>query len=601
MDENQKQNLLNYIEQCHFFANLPKSILIDLLPQFEKIEINAGQTLFKQGEASEYLYVLISGELISLLTKPSGKTIIIGTIAPVQTIGELGALSGEPRSLSTEAVTDSALLKLPSVVFRKLCDEYPAILASISKIIIQRSLEIMELVAQEKSAYNVSIVLPLLKEKVQFKEQLQQHLHGAPIDFFICKENHAAEIKKAINVSETKNRHIIIFMEEWNEDIYKYCLEKINHFYVVLDSTETFHPTPFTNQLFNDFKRLPTVRLELVLLHPAHTKQPSNTKHWLKIANFSLHHHIRKTNNDDFQRLIRFMQGTAFTLVLGGGGARGLTHVGVIKAILNRKLSIDAIGGTSIGANVAAAYAHTLNYKKMVETVNTLKIAALESLSIKQLTWPIISLYSSNPATKALIDAFNNQRIEDLWIPYFAVSSNLTDKFENVHREGFLWEAGRSSAALPGIFPPIVSNGKLLFDGGLLNNLPVDTMRDLIGPSHTIMASSLAHRQKENEHYQFPPVLSRKEAIMWRLGLSKQKYSYPYFLETFVDALLLGSSAHEEKNCSAADLLVKPNLQGFKLLSIDVVKENELIQIGCEEANRAIDKFLASQFTRQPT
>lgn len=310
----------------------------------------------------------------------------------------------------------------------------------------------------------------------------------------------------------------------------------------------------------------------------------------MDIVQFNLHHHIRVDHESDYQRLIRFMIGHAFTLVLGGGGAKGMVHLGVIKAILEHNITIDAIGGTSIGSGVGAAYALTLNYDNTLQYMNKLKLAAVKSVSWQHFTWPLISIFSSNPATKITHYLFENVCIENLLIPYFAISSNLSEKSELIHKEGLIWEAIRSSSALPGIFPPVVIDGQIHYDGGLLNNLPVDVMRNRIGKDNIIMAVSLT-RTRKNVHYHFPPVLTLGNAIMQKFS---KKFEIPPFLNTFLNALLLGSSNKEILNANNADILVRPQLEGFKSLEITDKLEQQLLQIGYNEANKALRRYFAN-------
>lgn len=594
LTEKDLSNYSKYIESCGFFSGISKEKISEILSQFEVIEIKSGETLFPQGSNSDCLYILAKGKLISLLQKSSGATKIIGSINPVETVGELGAISGEPRSLTVEAVMDSELLKLSSDSFKNICQEFPAVMTEVCKFIIQRSLQTLQLVAHEEILFNVSIILPLTKMiepevlKYKFKSALNDH----DIVLLSSGENSFNEIEDQIKKSYIENRKVFIFMDVWKENILKAFKDKLNCLYIIYSEGEKINSTDLIKNISDNLKNLPNARLELILVHPETTQRIVNTRKWLEIANFNLHHHLRINNDEDFSRIIRFMTDNAFTLVLGGGGAKGLVHLGVIKAVLEKGISIDAIGGTSIGATIGACYAFSQSLSQTVIFINQLKKSSIQALSSRNLTWPIISLYSSNPATSTIINLFNNACIEDFLIPYFAVSTNMSEKCEKIHRVGLVWEALRSSASIPGIFPPVVFDGQLLFDGGLLNNLPVDTMREVIGSRQTVMASSLSKKTIGGERYNFPPVIKMSDAIFMKLGISHKDYIYPPFFETFLDSILLGSHAREEKNCFDADILVKPNLSGFKMLSIIEKKEPELIERGYQETIKSIDTFL---------
>lgn len=585
------EELMAYIEESKFFSVLSKEQILHFLSQFEIIQLNPRDMLFYQGDASDFVYILIRGNLISFSRKPSGK-IIVGSINPIQTIGELGALSGEPRSLTVEAVSKAELLKLPTSVFRQICEDYPVILSEVSQLIVQRTSETIHLMAHEKLSHNVSIVVSLVKTisldviKARFRKHLEDYNNTV---FLASDEIKADELKNIIKKSLQEKKQIIIFMESWHENIYRYCFQELTHLYFLVSTNQVDTINHQITDIQNQMYSTTSVRTELILIHPDHTKYIKNSRPWLELADFDLHHHVRLNNDVDFSRLTRFMTGNAFTLVLGGGGAKGYVHLGVLRALAERNIPIDAIGGTSVGANVGACFATTQFWFHTMEYVSRTRDAALKSLKMSSLTWPLVSVFSSEPVTKELNRLFKNQCIEDLFIPYFAVSSNLNDKMQHIHRSGSIWEAIRSSASLPGLFPPVVVNGKLLFDGGLLNNLPVDVMRDLIGPGHMIMAVSLSQNVRELDQYNFPPVLTRKQTILNRMGWDHKDYKFPFFPEMFLNALLLGSSATEQINCSSADLLIKPDLAGYTKLAD---KGDMLIEIGYLEAKSAISKFL---------
>ena len=92
------------------------------------------------------------------------------------------------------------------------------------------------------------------------------------------------------------------------------------------------------------------VQKRLVLIHPDNCDRPRGTARWLDNRNVEMHHHVRLGNDGDFQRLARFLTGSAICLALGGGGARGFAHIGALRALRDEGTPIDIVGGTSMGA-----------------------------------------------------------------------------------------------------------------------------------------------------------------------------------------------------------------------------------------------------------
>lgn len=580
------------LSQTKLFSSLPKDIIFKLAQQTEEIHLIAGETLFSQGSVSDFLYILIKGKLISTHISPSGTVSRIGKINPIETVGELGVFSGEPRSLTVNAIIDSYLYKIPTKQFNELCHTYPVLFEEISKLIIDRSYGTIKSLTREKVLHHVMMILPLLKnQSIEFIRNQFEKTKRDEINFFSCQGLSHEIITDIINHHDENEQSVLFFMEEWMPTLFKSLSDKLTHCYIALSVVEECHLSNETKEILNYIEHYTNINLQLILIHPDN-QAPINTQHFLDIAEFELHHHIRLNHIEDYKRIMRFMTGTALAVVLGGGGARGLTHLGVLKAIVEQGIPIDAIGGTSIGASVAACFAITQDFSYTADYVNRLKEATLRSLKMWHITWPIISVYSGNPTTVEINGLVGNTMIEDLWIPYFAVSSDLSEKIEVVHKRGLLWEAMRSSGSIPAIFPPVVRNGHLLIDGGVMNNLPVDVMRRLIGNKHIILASSLSKRFDYENKYNFPTVLPLSMTLLHRLGLGKKKYVYPEFFRTFIDALLLGSSANEKKNANAADILVSPDLFGFNSLSIPKKREIELINRGYDETIIATEKFM---------
>ncbi len=211
----------------------------------------------------------------------------------------------------------------------------------------------------------------------------------------------------------------------------------------------------------------------LILLHPNSNQEPRGTHAWLTPRQVSGHYHIRWDREADVARLARFLAGRAVGLVLSGGGTRGFAHIGVIRALAEAHVPIDFIGGTSMGSFIAAQYAMGWDYDLMLQRNMAL------SRSVFDFTLPLVALLRGRRLARKLQLAFGERHIEDLWLPYFCVSSSLTRAEAVVHRLGPVWRSLRASAGLPGILPPLAYDGDWLVDGALLNNLPIDIMSNL--------------------------------------------------------------------------------------------------------------------------
>ncbi|AJS78433.1 Nte1p [Saccharomyces cerevisiae YJM1573] len=183
-------------------------------------------------------------------------------------------------------------------------------------------------------------------------------------------------------------------------------------------------------------------------------------------------------HKNDFLRLARILSGQAIGLVLGGGGARGISHLGVIQAIEEQGIPVDVIGGTSIGSFVGGLYAKDYDLVPIYGRVKKFagRISSIWRM-LTDLTWPVTSYTTGHEFNRGIWKTFGDTRIEDFWIQYYCNSTNITDSVQEIHSFGYAWRYIRASMSLAGLLPPLEENGSMLLDGGYVDNLPVTEMR----------------------------------------------------------------------------------------------------------------------------
>ncbi len=595
-----ENNLLNLLKTCKIFSSLDDVECQKLLLKFDKVVLKKNEILFNQGDTSDYLYLLITGSLSAILVAAHNNKKVVGSIGPGETVGELGALANEPRSLTIKAVTDSVLLRLSSAVFREICNEHPAIILETINPLISRARNLIQILSEEEVKKHI-VVVPAHQDVFLklFSEKLSESLpNSADVTFlsefspkFYEQQTTLAELHELIETAEKANSTIIYLPASLETPLAKIAFEKADRIYIVAHSDSKPRINPAVFEKIHAQKSNLKLKHELILLHEKDTRLPTNSLDWLELSNFEMYHHIRITHEKDFQRLLRFMCGTAIGLVLGGGGIRGLAHIGVINAVIESGIPIDIIGGTSVGAIMAGYYALYGTFQNSAADFRDIIDATRKIVSFSNLTWPAISLFSSKHYTLIQKKVFGKTRIEDLWLPYFCMSSNLTNGVETVHRTGHLWKNIRASTSIPGLLPPVVINGALHLDGGLLNNLPVDIMRKFVGKKGKVIAVQLRQESK-NRHpheYRFPPILTFWQALLADMGLAYKGYKFPPAIDTFLKSLLAGSWVKEKENSLAADLLIQPpHLDQFRMLNIHREQEPLLVDIGYKAAIKAI-------------
>ena len=182
----------------------------------------------------------------------------------------------------------------------------------------------------------------------------------------------------------------------------------------------------------------------------------------------------------DFHRLARRLCGKSVGLVLGGGGARGIAHIGVIRALEEAGIPIDIIGGTSIGAFIGALYARDADVvpmygraKKFAGRMGSMWRFALD------LTYPSASYTTGHEFNRGIFKTFGNSQMEDFWLQFYCNTTNISKSRMEVHNSGYVWRYIRASMSLAGLIPPLCDEGCMLLDGGYVDNLTVAHMKSL--------------------------------------------------------------------------------------------------------------------------
>ncbi|MBN1406126.1 MAG: patatin-like phospholipase family protein [Candidatus Omnitrophica bacterium] len=161
-------------------------------------------------------------------------------------------------------------------------------------------------------------------------------------------------------------------------------------------------------------------------------------------------------------------------LVLGGGSARGLAHIGVLKVLHNAKIPIDFIVGTSIGALVGATYALGIPFDKIEEIALRIKLWHLTDFVISK-----IGFFEGRNLERIIDEAVESKDFKDLKIPLAVVTTDIETGQRVTLTSGSLTEAIRASCSLPGIFVPKRINGRMLVDGGLTDSVPVKVAQQM--------------------------------------------------------------------------------------------------------------------------
>ncbi len=294
----------------------------------------------------------------------------------------------------------------------------------------------------------------------------------------------------------------------------------------------------------------------LILLHDARTESATGTSAWLAERDVFMHHHVALQDSADVARLLRFLSGRAVGFVAGGGGSFGSAHLGVYKAFGEAGASFDVLGGTSAGAAMAAALAFGVEPERVDEGTHNIFV---KSRAFRRPTWPRYGLIDHKVFDRALQAEYRDVVIEDLWRPYFAVSSNLSDHRLMIHRRGPVWQAVRASGSIPGLLPPFFTrDGEMLVDGGLMDNVPLAAMQTLKNGPNVVVALGSHVRATYPVDYEAIP--GRGELLLSFLNPFARRRHPP--VPGIFQVIMLSMLANRRTDIGLgdADILIRPEL-----------------------------------------
>ncbi|MFL5859519.1 MAG: patatin-like phospholipase family protein [Solirubrobacteraceae bacterium] len=276
----------------------------------------------------------------------------------------------------------------------------------------------------------------------------------------------------------------------------------------------------------------------------------------------------------------RRLAGRALGIVLSGGGARALAHLGVLEVLRDAGLRLDRVGGVSLGSLVAAATAAGFTPQGMYEAFEH---GFVDGNPSNDFVPPAYSLIRGAKTRKLLQAAFGERRIEELPLRFYCVSCDLVARDSVVHRTGRVADAIYASLAIPGVFPPVAVDGRLLVDGGVLDNLPVATMaRTGEGP---VIAVDVTGR---TGHFG-----GAQRGVVARLGrpvrhaLTGNDAEIPRLGETIVRTLTVGSIDTIAAARLHADLIIGPRVEGIGLM--DWKAFPRVVELGRQAAREALE------------
>ncbi|HSC26375.1 MAG TPA: cyclic nucleotide-binding and patatin-like phospholipase domain-containing protein [Vicinamibacterales bacterium] len=564
------------MHRSEVFARVDAEALADLGAEFEPVALYGGEVLFRQGDEGDSLYIVVSGRL-RVVSEADGAETVLAELGVGETVGEMAVLSGEPRSATVFAMRDSQLARLSREGVARIVARHPqSMLFMLTSRLVSRVRDMSRGRRRRADVTTIAVVpaapgVNLHEFAARLATALSRlgrtlHLTSERVDRRFerpgasqapDREGGTLGLVEWLAQQEVDYRFVLYQsdarLSPWTER----CVRQADRVLLVADAAGDGAAGEIEAELLTRGSRRTPVTL--ALLHGDAAPAPTGSARWLKGRTLERHLHVRKSADADYERLSRFLTGNAIGLALGGGFARGLAHLGVLRALREANIPVDAIGGASMGALVGAQWVGGSESEGIIREMRTGFADSFDDMTL-----PFLSFKRGGKASRFIRGLFGDARIEDLWTPYFCVSANLNRAELKVHTSGSLADAVLASSRAPGIFPPVVIGGELHVDGGLINNVPVDVMRTFSNEG-IVIGVDVSPPHELDHVADYGDDVPGWRAIWHRFNPTRGRRIYrPSILLVLMRVIEFGGISYRREKAALADVYISPDVLEFK-------------------------------------
>lgn len=560
--------------------------------------VTRGEEVVRQGERADAWYVVATGRLQVVQRAADGTRRVLGEIGRGEGFGESALLSGAVRTATVVALRDAEVMRLGAEDLGALVQVRPSMAMGVARELVRRTLHPSLRRWGAEARTNLCVVPLSSRERLRdFVEALADALTtlGATLHLRAPDASARASLTMPLDQPEGHpvwsrfvswldqraggHRFVLIETDAAATPWTRRVLREADEVLLLADARDGAALTEVERACLDDGGATYHARRTLILLHPASTETPSGTAAWLAPRDVHRHLHAREDHAGDVGRIARTLASRSVGLVLGAGGARGFAHVGVVRALRERGVPIDHVGGTSIGALVGGLVAMGAAPDEMIARGRAL----IRMRPFGDYALPITSVLRGRRAEHATRALFGELRIEDLWLPFFCNSCDISLFHDALHTRGSLAEAVLASSALPGVLPPRVLASSLHVDGGTTDMLPGETMRARnAGPMIAVDVST--ERRLTYPLARYPTSWS----ALWQ-RLRRRGPETPTLPELFMRAVSLSVARRIDEVSRDADLFLRPPVERFGTVQLDAIEEIEAL--GYRHALDALQDF----------
>ena len=419
---------------ANHFGITSDETLVSACSSVEWLHLAQGEALIEEGEDSKAVYFVVRGRLVArTLDRLTGERTKSGEVGSGDVVGEMGLRGQKRRSATVTAVRDTVVAGMDELTFMALVDRHPRMLIELSLRAVARAGDprwhsapssVLAVISHDDADYGWLID--------GMQSELANHgvvkrLSPALLDAALetpgihnTERNAVATVRvsRMIHEYELAADHLIVEVGQGSETWLRRALGMADRVLVAAPSDLTPEGlAPIQASLIAGSTEVPRT---LVIVDPASRSSRTGSRQLARQIGAEEVIHVAAGSSDDAARVARMSVGKANTLVLSGGGGRGFAHIGVFRALRELGWPIDLIGGTSMGAVLGTVMADGLEPDEIVDWAQTHFPKALDY------TLPLVSLTKGGRIAGSALATFGNRDIEDMWLTYFAMSTDLT-------------------------------------------------------------------------------------------------------------------------------------------------------------------------------
>jgi NTE family protein len=553
--------------QVPLFAGLEPDLRAEVAARAATIELPAGEWLFRQGDAADRMYVVLAGRLE--VVRESPEPVVLRVASSGDAVGELALVTDSVRSASVRARRDSRLLSVSREQFSALLEREPSFAQALIRTLGTLLQESRSLEPEPTPLPTTIAVLPAFAgpSTAGLAAALAAQLGPGTAVLSEPTEAPGGQLDRA----ERENERVLLVSGEpagagvWAD----FCLRQADRILLVAVGAPRAGVDP----------PRASGRREVLLVGDA---RPGWLAGWLDALEAPGGRRVGPPSDwgARLRPLARSLTGRSTALVLSGGGARGLAHIGVIDALLEAGIEIDRVAGSSMGALIGSQFAMGLDPDAIRANCEA---ELIERNPLGDYTLPLVSLVRGTRAKAMVERLFGEQLVEELPREFLCVSCDLVTSELVLHRRGRLFEAVGASFCLPAIGPPVMLEDKMLVDGGVLNNLPVEPLA--ASGEGVVIASDVTTQFQATRRSRAAAGRARARFRETVLGLG---HEVPLRLpEIVVRTITLGSIDTVEESQRHADLVIRPAVGDVGMVGFERI--DDLRRSGRDAARAALE------------